>query len=641
MFQYQAIPGADPKDAKATGLPFPGFGFPSADALKGAERTTERGPVAVPGLGEPNVREANSVAVFDVTTPAAPKLVTFIPTGQPFGGGIHGGSSPCGILAVGDQVFVANTNGDSISVIDARSNAVSSEIPIRIPGLDALRGILPIGLAWHEKNGWLLVAEAGINAVGVIDAKERRVLGHIPAAWFPTRVATAGDTVFVANGRGWGQGPSAPVNTLGQGSISIYPVPAASELAAHTAFVMDSNGFRPRGQTARTPPAGIRHVVLIVKENRTFDEVFGDDPGVLGAPALPRFGMRGYVDGERKRMSLRDVAVTPNHHAIAGQWAIGDNFYSDSDVGVDGHHWLTGSPPNAWTESSLMAHYGEQKKEFRLGEAPGRLLFPGSDASVHPEEVPEAGTIWHHLERHGVTFRNFGEGFELAGVNEGRELEPTGARFLTNVPMPDPLYRNTSRLYPGFNMNVPDLFRANQFIAEINERYVKTGEDLPRFIFIHLPNDHTDGPRPEDGYPYRESFVADNDYALGRIVEFLSGTKWWKEMAIFVTEDDAQSGVDHIDAHRTLLMAIGPWVKRGYVTHRNSSFPGLLKTIFQVLGMPPLNLFDATATDLSDVFATQPDLTPYKSLPVDGRLFDPSKVRIATSGKPGAIMDAR
>ena len=288
-----------------------------------------------------------------------------------------------------------------------------------------------------------------------------------------------------------------------------------------------------------------------------------------------------------------------------------------------------------------MAAYGEQKKDFRLGAAPGRLLFAGSDASVHPEEQLEGGTLWHHLERHGVSFRNFGEGFELAGVNEGKDLEPTGARFLTNMPMPDPLYRNTSRQYPGFNMNVPDQFRASQFIAEIQERYVRRAEDLPRFIFVHLPNDHTDEPRPADGYPYRESYVADNDYALGRIVEFLSGTKWWKEMAVFVTEDDAQGGVDHIDAHRTVLMAMGPWIKRGYITHRNSSFPGLLKTIFQLLGMPPLNLFDAAATDLSDVFAAKPDAAPYRLLPVDERIFDPSKVRISTSGKPGVRMDSR
>ncbi|MDE3168381.1 MAG: bifunctional YncE family protein/alkaline phosphatase family protein [Acidobacteriota bacterium] len=639
MFQYRAIPGADPKHAAETGLFFPAFGFPSAAAVSGARRPTARGEVEVPGLGDPNVREANSVAVFDVAAPATSKLLTFVRTGLPFGAGVHGGSSPCGILATAENVFVANTNDDSITVIDARTNQVSGEIPLRIAGLDPLRGVLPIGLAWHERNGWLLAAEAGINAVAVIDPRRRVVLGHLPAAWFPTRVAVHGDTVFVANGRGFGQGPDERTGPVRQGSVSIFPLPPADSLDAHTRFVMEANGFVPRVRPDPRPPEQLRYVVLIVKENRTFDEVFGDVPGAMGAPALARFGMRGYVDGERRLLSLRDVAVTPNHHALARRWTIGDNFYADSDVSVDGHHWLAGSPPTAWTESSLSAAYSEQKKDFRLAEAPGRLLFAGSDSSVHPEEQLSGGTLWHHLERHGIPFRNFGEGFELAGVDEERDLEPTDARFLTNIPMPDPLYRNTSRQYPGFNTNVPDQYRAGQFIAEIQERYVRTGKDLPRFVFIHLPNDHTASPRPADGYPYRESYVGDNDYALGRIVEFLSGTRWWPRMAVFVTEDDAQSGVDHIDAHRTVLMALGPWVQRGYVTHRNTSFPGLLKTIFQILRIPPLNLFDASATALDDIYSATPDTAPYHALPVDPRIFDPARVRISTSGTPGAVMD--
>jgi hypothetical protein len=324
---------------------------------------------------------------------------------------------------------------------------------------------------------------------------------------------------------------------------------------------------------------------------------------------------------------------------MAAQWAIGDNFYADSDVSVDGHHWLVGSYPNVWTESSLMAAYGQQKKDFRLGSAPGRLLFAGSSSSVHPEEQLEGGTIWHHFARHGVSFYNFGEGFELSGVAEDKDLEPTGARFLTNVPMPDPLYRNTSREYPGFNMNIPDQFRADQFIREVDAKYVKGGTDLPQFLFIHLPNDHMTRERPDDGYPYEESFTADNDYALGRIVQFLSGTKWWKEMAIFITEDDAQGGVDHIDAQRTIAMAVGPWVKRGYVSHVNTSFPGLLKTIFRLLHLPPLNLYDAAATDLSDVFASTPHIDSYKLLPVDIRLFDPARAKKAPPGTPSPKMD--
>ena len=250
-------------------------------------------------------------------------------------------------------------------------------------------------------------------------------------------------------------------------------------------------------------------------------------------------------------MSRSRRTITPSPR----QWAFSDNFYADSDVSVDGHHWLVGAYPSAWTETSLMAAYSEQKKDFRAGTAPGRLEFAGSDSSVHPEDQLEGGTIWHHFARHGISFLNFGEGFELAGVDEEKDLEPTGARFLTNVPMPEPLYSHTSREYPGFNMNIPDQYRATQFIHEIDERFVKTGADLPQFLFIHLPNDHMADARPEDGYPYEESFVVDNDYALGRILEYLSGTKWWKDTAVFITEDDPQGGVDHIDSHRTVLLA--------------------------------------------------------------------------------------
>src|SRR5262249_15452427 len=159
------------------------------------------------GLGDPNVRESNSVCVIDVTTPAEPKIVTFIRTGLPFGERSHGGSSPSGVLAAGNFVYVSNAANDSISVIDARTNQVQAEIPIRIPGLEPLRGVLPVGLAWHERTGWLLVAEAGIDAVGVIDVAEKRVIGHLPAGWFPTRVAIDQDTVFVTNARGHGVGP--------------------------------------------------------------------------------------------------------------------------------------------------------------------------------------------------------------------------------------------------------------------------------------------------------------------------------------------------------------------------------------------------------------------------------------------------
>ena len=656
MFEYQPIPGAHPKQARETGLPFPAFGFPSPEALAGVRRETLRGPVDVPGLGDPNVREANSLAAIDVADPAAPRVEAFVPTGLPFGQNSLGGSSPSGVAATSGLIFVSNAHNDSITVIEAGTYRIRATVPIRIPGLEQVRGVLPIGLACHAPSGWLLAAEAGINAIGVIDTKELKLIGHLPVGWFPTRVLVDRDSVYVTNAKGHGTGPNHDRSVVQdsfqgvfrRGTISMFPLPGLDEIPKLTVRVFEQNGFIPAKRPAVSLPGAIRHVVLIVKENRTFDEVFGDidsaaNGAVNGAAALARFGRNAIVSSDRRalgaRPALRGVNVSPNHHAMAERWAFSDNFYADSEVSVDGHHWLVGSYPNAWTESSLMASYGGQK-DFRLPTtAPGRLQFAESNSSVHPEEQLEAGAIWHHLERHSISFRNYGEGFELAGVNEGQGLKPTGARYLTNVPMPDPLYRNTSREYPQYNMNIPDQFRASQFIREVEQKYVKGGEPFPRFVFIHLPNDHLAKPRPEDGYPFEASHIADNDYALGRIVEYLSKTPWWRQMAIFITEDDAQGWVDHIDSHRTVLLLASPYAKKNYASHVNASFPGLLKTVFRLLGMPPLNLFDATASDLSDCFTDQPDFSGYRVLPIDPRLFDPAQAREPLDPRPSPRLD--
>jgi len=657
MFQYSVIPGADAKQARETGLPFPAFGFPSQEAERGARRETQRGPVAVPGLGDPNVAESNSLAAIDVSNPAAPKLIGFTRTGLPFGPRSAGGSSPSGLLVTADSIFVSNANQDSITVIDPATLKVRREIPLRIPGLESLRGVLPLGMAFHATTGWLLVAEAGINAIGVVEPASGKVLGHLPTAWFPTSVALDNGTVFVSSAKGFGTGPNASKTgplprsfqaELRNGSLGILDVPAAADLPAGTSRVMMLNGFNPQKEEPAPLPAEIRHVVLIVKENRTYDEVFGglaeaSNGPLNGAPELARLGSRGWVTWDRSELLIRlgknFYNVTPNHQAMAARWAFSDNFYADSEVSVDGHHWLVGSYPNAWTETTLRSAYGGQK-DFRLNpEAPGRLLFAGSNSSVHPEELLEAGTLWHHLDRHGITFRNFGEGFELAGADEGAGLKPTGARYLTNVPMPDVLYRNTSRNYPNYNTNIPDQFRANQFIAEIESLYVKPGRELPRFLYIHLPNDHMARARPEDGYPFPASYVADNDYALGRIVDYLSHTPWWKQMVIFVTEDDAQGGIDHVDSHRTVLLVAGPYAKKNYATHVNRSFGAILKTIFRLFHLPALNQFDAVAADLSDCFTAAPDFTPFQVQPADREIFVPEKARDPLDPKPGPPMD--
>ena len=648
MFSYQPVPGAGPQNARETGLPFPAFGFPSVDALVGAQRVTASGPVNVPGLGSPNARESNSVAIVDLADPAHPRTTAFVRTGLPFGPESLGGSSPSAVAVTPEFVFVANAHNDSVTVLDARTGRLRATVPIRIPGLEDLRGVLPVGLAWDEAGRRLLVAEAGINAVGVIDAAAMTVAGHIPAGWFPARIAVSGGTVYVANAKGHGTGPNSVRprggdSALRRGSLSVFEMPAADELEKLTRVVMENNGFAAATEAAQLPD-GIRRVVVIVKEGRTFDEVFGDiesasNGTVRAAPALARFGKRGRVDsshrGLRRRPPEGDVDVTPNHHAIAARWAFSDNFYADSEGMTGGHHWLAGAYPNAWTESSSMAAGSGAGKDFRMpGSAPGRYHFADADASLHPEEQIEAGSLWHHLERNGVSFRNFGAGLQVTGAGEGEGLKPTGARYLTNAPMPDPLYRNTSREYPQFNLDIPDQYRASQFIAECERRYGKGGEPFPRFIFIHLPNDHIGEARPDSGYPYDASFVADNDLALGRILEYLSNTPWWRDMAVLITESSAGGGVDHIDSHRTLLLVAGPYAKRNYVSRVNASFPGLLKTAFRLLGVRPLSLFDAAAADLSGCFTAEPDFTPYEALEPDLRIFDPAVARDPLDPEP-------
>jgi len=657
MFRYSVIPGATKETARATGLAFPAFGFPSAEAENGVMRQTERGEVMVPGLGDPNVPESNSVTVVDLTDLAAPKPVKMIRTGVPFGGKIKGGSSPSGIFATDGSVFVSNGHNDLVTMIDRKTLEVAGEIPLRIPGLENLRGVMPIGMAFDDASGRLYVAEAGINAVAVIDTRVRKVLGHLPVGWFPADVAIHGGTLYVANAKGQGTGANATMEAakavsfmadFRHGTISVIPIQETAALENHTAQVMANNGFLAAKDSPSSIPTEIKHVVLIVKENRTFDEVFGDiqrasNGAVNGAPGLARFGNLGYAQPERSglitRGELRDLPITPNHHALAERFAFSDNFYCDSEVSVDGHHWAVGSYPNVFTETSLMASYGGQKN-FRLNaDAPGRLLYPGSNSSVHPEEQLEAGALWHHLDENGISFRNFGEGFELAGVDEGTGLKPTGARVLTNIPMPDPLYRNSSREYPGYNTNIPDQFRAAQFMKEVDELYQKPGKELPQLVYIHLPNDHMASPRPEDGYPFRASFVADNDIALGKIVEYLSKSPWWKNMAILITEDDAQGGVDHVDSHRSIMLVVSPYAKKNYVSRRNTSFPGMLKTAFRILGLPPLNLYDAAASDLTDCFTETPDFSPYELRLVKKELFDPDQAREPLDPRPVPRMD--
>jgi YVTN family beta-propeller protein len=480
-------------------------------------------------------------------------------------------ASPSEVLATGDRVFVSNERDDSITVISARDWKITAEIALRIPALETLRGIMPAGMAFDPVTKWLLVAETGINAVAVVDTAKNELLGHIPAGWMPTRVAVSGDRVYVANARGRGTGPNVhrPLIDLGEppalhrGSVTTFILPSAAELPEHTRMTLAANGFVPDPRDPPGLPDAVKYVVLIVKRNHSFDEVLGDMPKALGSPTLARFGMYGRGDGGRGQFSVQDVPITPNQHAIAGRWAFSDNFYADGNISAEGESWLAGDPPDLLSETRLLAAAGGR-------HAPG-------------VEQPPPEAIWRHLEKNGVISRNFAD------------------------------------------TNVSDQRRADQFISEVDRRYVKGGEPFPRFISIRLPNDNAGAARPADGYPYESSFIADNDLAVGRILDYLSHSRWWPAMTVLVAEDSAQGGLDHVDAHRTLLLAAGPFVKRNYLSHTNTSFPGLVRTAFELLHVPPMNLMDATAASLADMFTDTADFTPFTAKPEDPRIFDPGR----------------
>jgi YVTN family beta-propeller protein len=664
MFQYSPVPGYDANRPKQTGLGFPPYGFPSKEA---AEGTTVEGK-QIPGLGDPNVPEANSLWVIDVTDPAHAKVTGKIKTGVQVGSQSVGGSSPGAVAAGGERVFVSNATQDSITIINARSKQVEKTVLLEpAAAVKGLRGVLPFGMALSPDEKSLYVACSGINAVAVVDARKGKVLGYFPTAWFPARLAVSpeGKTLYVANAKGFGAGPNGGPNfqegpegvyigDITHGFVSIVSIPQGRVLKQMTARVLQSNGFTLETQTMPRraefpvpPPAQpstkIHHVVFIVRENRTFDEVFGGlriaGASVEGEPSLARWGENALVRDKEEPAVVEGAHVTPNAHALARRFAFSDNFYVDSDVSVDGHHWLVGNYPNELVESEWPASYGHKLDFVADADAPGRLALDCGNPC--PETYLEAGSLWEHLARHHIPFRNYGEGVSLPGSHGGPGLMPTGVRESVNAPMPEVLFENTSRSYATFNTNISDQYRFGQFQREFELRYASGKEALPQFVYIWLPNDHTAKPRPEDGYHYRASYVADNDLALGKLVELFSHSPFWKDMAIFITEDDAQGGQDHVDAHRSLLLVISPFARRG-VSHVHTSIASILKTFDLIFGLPYLNQYDAAATDLSDMFTDTPDFTPFEALPSDTRIFDPAKVHepgLEMQARPGAPLD--
>lgn len=634
IFDYPLVPGVKPDDKQEKGLDFPPYGHPSKEAEEGNTINGRR----IPGLGSPHVPEAVSVWAVNLRTgEVTAKLKTGYQIGQRVEGlEIVGGASPNSIAAGREFVYVTNATNDNISVIDAAAGKIVDHIFLAVDSrIDKYRGLIPFGLALSPDEKRLYVALSGLNAIAVVDAQSRKITGYIPTGWFPTKLAAFPDgrRICVVTARGHGAGPNggkgfvAPpqgtyVGDIMLGTFHIIDVPDEPRLAEYTRQVINNTfavvPVEDDGRNPLPPAPGLRkspikHIVYITKENRTYDEVLGQLPRGKGDPTLARYGKD--VDFR----TVKKATVMPNHLKLAAEFAISDNFYCDSDASVHGHRWMVGTYPNEWVESNAAT----RKDEKIFSSAPGRRYVAGAAGAVYPEDYNEAGGMWEHLARHHVSFFNFGQGFEFSGSSEEAHFQYTGVRMHILFPMPKPLFERTSRIYATFNTAVPDQFRVEMFEQELRDRWLSGNEPFPRIITMLLPNDHGAGDRPDAGYPFRESYMSDNDLALGRVLQKLSHTPWWKDMLVIITEDDAQDGLDHVDAHRSLLMMAGPWVRRGYVSSTHANFGAILKTIYLMMDLAPLNQFDAAASLLQDFFVNQPNATPYMAVPVDKRVFDP------------------
>jgi hypothetical protein len=309
----------------------------------------------------------------------------------------------------------------------------------------------------------------------------------------------------------------------------------------------------------------------------------------------------------------------PNHVRLAKQFAISDNFYMEPQASGDGHRWLVGVYPSFWTTRVYYSGWG-----FKLSDsAKGRLIAFGSNGSQIPEDYLENGSLWEHLARGGVTFRNYGEGYELPDNDEGMPETRSGAFTRVNYPMPKVLYDNTCFEFPAYNTNIPDIARVDWFVEDLEKYRSAHQGKLPNFVNIAICNDHGAEASPKTGYPYIASYMADNDLALGRIVAYLSAQPEWKTMAILVTQDDSGADNDSIDRHRSFVLCISPWAKKSYVSHEHTSIMSIIKSIYRLSKLGPNNLIDATATDLADLFDSRPDFTPYKYVSADPRVFKP------------------
>lgn len=499
------------------------------------------------------------------------------------------GRHPNALLLHGDRLFVTCGNEDVVAIHQAESGQIREWVSTRLTPR-APAGSTPSALALSPDGTQLWVALADNNLVALVDVSrpgQSRVLGFVPTAWYPTSVALSpdGKRVYVGSGKGLGTGPNPPrsypidpvaptsfpyIATLLHGTITAFDIPGPEALARHTRQALANSPYSdahlvaprnaPKRGTSPIPsrvgdPSPIRHVLYIIKENRTYDQVLGSLKDERGRPL-------GKGD---PRLTLFGEDVAPNHHALALEFVTLDNFYADGEVSVDGHHWS-----NAAYVPDFMARTWPQQYS-------GRGTPPLNTAL---SDTP-SGRIWDVCERHGVIYRTYYYHTRKRMSAAWAEARDAGRRDYDYVDI---------------------------FLREF-DAFEKSGT-MPQFMIMALSEDHTRGTRPGAFTP--KACVASNDLALGKIVERISRSPYWKKFAIFVLEDDAQNGPDHVDAHRTVALAISPYSRKRGVDSTFYTTASMLRTIELILGLPPMSQFDAGATPMYAAFHNRPDLTPYR-----------------------------
>jgi DNA-binding beta-propeller fold protein YncE len=638
MYEYPLIPDITKENYDTMLMPWHPYGNNTAESINGTKYNSR----SIPGVGDPLSPDAMSVFSIDLNTN---KIIDKYKTGYQIGEMIEdaevvGGASPNSIAIGSEYAYVSNATNDNISIIDYKKHKIIGAIPIKMnDAIDAYRGYLPFGITMSKDEKTLYVALLGFNAIAVVDLQQRKTIGFIPSGWGTSKVKLSSDEkeLYVISCRGFGAGPNGGIGfkkpeqgtyigDIQLGTFQKIQMPTSNELNNYTKICLENtykvfskieDGKNPLPIIPGAKTSPIKYVVYITKENRTYDEVLGQLKTGRGDSSIARYGNHVRMPYQNKNDIGYDI--TPNHIKLAQEFAYSDNFYCDGDASIHGHHWMMGVIPNEWVETNSSV----DKSAKIFSNASGRR-FPGTTGSIDPEDYAEKGGLWEALERKKISFYNFGEANETAHNREEWNDTATGAGHAVMVPMQKALWKNTSHNYAGFNCNIPDQFRMEQFETEFTNLWLKKGKKIPQLITMQVPNDHTADPRPKDGYPYHESYVADNDLAVGRILHFLSRTPYWKNMLVIITEDDPQGGVDHIDAHRSILMMAGPYVKRNYTSTTHANFGSILKVIYNILGVPYVNQYDATASLLDDFFTDKPNFKPYNFVFPSKEIFNPT-----------------